>query len=141
MPIFFMNANGSALECGMNNKANIDDRESQNIDEQIMLTIKSSIDDFAATVGASDNHKIRSIKKATSFPVSEILAMAQMSGCSYLRVYNGFDANGQYVTYIAPVTDSFETFLKQDLTDGSTLSSSCCHCNPCNTDHILNFGS
>jgi hypothetical protein len=127
-------------ECSVENKSTIDDRMEQPVTLGDIGAIRASILDLHAVVTASPNNKIQTIKKATSFPVADILAMLNNSpGCQYLRVYNGFDrTTGVFITYMAPISSAFETFLEEDLSDPSIISQSCCHCNPCETDGILN---
>lgn len=127
-------------ECGVGNKAEIDNRTSDQIDTGIFNSIRSHIADLDGAITASPDVKIKTIKKATSFPIVDIQAIINSSpGCTYLRVYNGFDSNGVFVTYLGPVSDNFETYLKADLSDSSLISKSCCHCQPCTSDSLLNI--
>jgi hypothetical protein len=58
-------------------------------------------------------------------------------GCKYLRVYNGFDADdGKYVTYIAAISDDFDSFVEPG--SPGFISKACCQCNPCTKDKLLN---
>ena len=131
------NKSDSIPECNSENKSLIDDRITQS-NVGIPL-IRAEIMELDNAVQASSDSKIRNIKKATSFPLSDIFAMlANNPGCMYLRVYNGLNSDGEFVTYMAPISDAFDTYVAEDSSDQSIISKSCCHCNPCSRDKILN---
>jgi transposase-like protein len=138
MSTLIKNSSAITPECGLVNVLKINDRSTEQLNQNLLADIRAQIMDLHTTVTASSNAKISKLKKATSFPIEDIqMLLANSPGCKYLRVYNGFK-NGEFVTYIAAINNAFETYLSEDLTDSSVISQSCCHCNPCTTDRILN---
>ena len=129
---------GSALECSEGNKSFIDDRiEEANTNIGGPGGIRDQIMDLDTTIGASTDPKIKQIKKATAFPIQDVYRMLDANpDAKYLRVYNGFK-DGEFVTYMAPVSDTFLTFVAPDSSDDSVISKACCHCRPCTFDRIL----
>ena len=113
------------------NMATINDRISDtNFD---VSTIRTQVYDLDETVNATSNAKIKDIKKATTFPIKDILQMMiNHEGCKFVRIYNGFDSNGRFVTYLVALDENLKTY------SNPTASGSCCHCKPCLTDKILN---
>ena len=96
-------------------------------------TIRTEVYDLNETVAASGNAKVKQIKKATTFPIQDILQMMiDHEGCKYVRVYEGFNSSGQFVTYLVALDANLRTY------SNPTSSQSCCHCNPCRLDKILN---
>jgi hypothetical protein len=130
---------GSAPECSEENKSIIDARiEEANTNIAGSGGIRDQILDLEATVAASTDAKIKQIRRATTFPIQDVFRMlAENPDAKYLRVYNGFQG-GAFVTYMAPVNNTFYTFVAPDSSDLSIISKSCCHCNPCRFDKILN---
>ena len=130
---------GSTPECSVGNQLIIDSRDMEehtNIEEP--GGIRDQILDLDATISASTDPKIKQIKKATSFPLQDVFRMlAQNPDAKYLRVYNGFK-DGEFVTYMAPVNDTFQTYVAEDSSDDSVISKACCACRPCTLDRILN---
>jgi hypothetical protein len=137
MPTLIKNIGETTPECGTSEFV-ANDRTTEQLNAEALAGIRAQIMDLHATVIASPNSKIQQIKKATSFPIEDVfLILARNPCCKYLRVYNGFK-NGEYVTYLAPINENFETYIDEELIDSSIISKSCCHCNPCPTDRILN---
>jgi hypothetical protein len=96
-------------------------------------TIRTQVYDLHDTISASANTKIREIKKATTFPIKDILQMMiDHECCKFVRVYEGFDSSGRFVTYLVALDENLKTY------NNPTASQSCCHCKPCLTDKILN---
>ena len=130
---------GSAPECSEGNKSFIDDRtEEVHTDIAGPGGIRDQIMDLDSTISASTDPKIKQIKKATSFPIQDVYRMLDANpDAKYLRVYNGFK-DGEFVTYMAPVSDTFQTYVAADSSDDSVISKACCQCRPCTIDRILN---
>ena len=79
--------------------------------------------------------QIQNISEATSFflvDIEELLATTQTPK-KYLRVYNGLNAGGEYVTYIALVKDDSDVCNGDD----TVVIKYCCKCSPCLTDRLL----
>jgi len=110
------------------------DRINERISENFALsTITADVNRLQDTISASANPSIRDIKKATTFPIRDILQMMiTHEGCKYVRIYNGFNSSGQYVTYLVPLDENTATY------EDCQTSSPCCGCNPCPLDRILN---
>ena len=97
-------------------------------------TIRTEVYDLDDTVNASGNAKIKDIKKATTFPIKDILQMMiDHEGCKYVRIYNGFASSGKFVTYLAVLDANLKTY------PNPTTSQPCCPCRPCLSDKILNL--
>jgi hypothetical protein len=127
---------GSTLDCSEADKLAIDNRISEATTS--IGAIRDQIMDLDTTISASTDPKIKQIKKATSFPIQDVYRMlAENPDAKYLRVYNGFK-DGEFVTYMAPVSDTFQTFVAEDSSDDSVISKACCACRPCTIDRILN---
>lgn len=108
----------------------INDRITENFD---LGVIRADVGRLNSTVSGSDNPKIRDIKRATTFPIKDILQMMiEHEGCKYIRVYNGSDSSGKFITYLVPLDEKLNTY------DNCKTSSSCCHCRPCRLDKIIN---
>lgn len=109
-----------------------------NNDAELNL-IRAEIMLLDSTITASTDPKIKTIKKATSFPVGELLHMIADNPCyKYLRVYNGFNSGGEYVTYLCLIPDVNETIEPRSTSATITISKSCCHCKQCASDRLLN---
>ncbi|PZR36024.1 MAG: hypothetical protein DI538_14495 [Azospira oryzae] len=133
------NASDTAPECGIENQGVINDRTSQPVTDLVINTIRGEITTYASAVAASSDPRIMALKKATSFPVEDIQAVLDANpNCRYLRVYNGIDSQGNYVTYLAAINEAFQSFLTEDPDNGTVITKSCCHCNPCTSDIVLN---
>jgi len=133
MAQLFKNNNG-IVECTIENNNLINDRVVE-VDTSIP-EIRSQIAKFDQTVKASTDIILRDLKKASSFPVADILAMLQAHGTAkYLRVYNAITPNGDHISYLAPVSPTFTTFTEDN---ASPISVCCCQCNPCTFDKIIN---
>jgi hypothetical protein len=138
MPTLIKNSGDTTPECGTPAFV-ANDRSTEQLNAVTLAGIRTQIMDLDAVITESTNSKINKIKKATSFPIADVfLILAKSPDCKYLRVYNGFK-NGEYVTYLAPVNEDFETYIDIDeFTDSSIITQSCCHCKPCPPDRILN---
>jgi hypothetical protein len=130
---------GGTPECSETLKLDIDNRtEEAHTDIAGPGGIRDQILDLDATISASTDPKIKQIKRATSFPIQDVYRMlAENPDAKYLRVYNGFK-DGEFVTYMAPVSDTFQTYVAADSSDDSVISKACCACRPCTIDRILN---
>ena len=127
---------GSTLDCSEADKLAIDNRISEATTS--IGAIRDQIMDLDSTISASTDPKIKQIKKASSFPIQDVYRMLdQNPEAKYLRVYNGFK-DGEFVTYMAPVSDTFQTYVAADSSDDSVISKACCQCRPCTIDVILN---
>ena len=123
-------------ECSLENKDFIDDPVSE-IGTSIP-EIRNSIMDFDTTISNNSDLKVRNMKKATSFPVKDIFALlANNPECKFLRVYNAFTPTGEYITYLAPISSTFDSYVSEDSSDKTIISISCCHCRPCTKDKLL----
>ena len=129
---------GSAPECSEGNKSIIDDRTTEEHTNIGTGGIRDQIMELDSAISASTDARIKQIKKASSFPIQDVYRMLdQNPDAKYLRVYNGFK-DGQFVTYMAPVNDTFQTYVAEDSSDDSVISKACCQCKPCQFDRILN---
>ena len=96
-------------------------------------TIRTEVYDLDETVNAIGDTKIKDIKKATTFPIKDILQMMiDHEGCKYVRIYNGFNSSGKFVTYLVALDANLKTY------SNPTSSQACCPCRPCLSDKILN---
>jgi hypothetical protein len=128
--------NGSIFECTIDNIANNTRISEPGTD---IGAIRATIMDYDSTVNSSTNTKIRNLKKATSFPIEDIFqVLANNPDCKYLRVYNGFTPDGNYISYLAPIDANFASYVEEDSSDNTIISAACCQCNPCSLDKLLN---
>ncbi len=129
---------GETPECSQTSKLDIDNRtEEAHTDIAGPGGIRAQILELDAAISASSDPRIKQIKKASSFPIQDVYRMLdQNPDAKYLRVYNGFK-DGDFVTYMAPVSDTFLTYVAPDSSDDSVISKACCHCRPCTLDRIL----
>jgi hypothetical protein len=139
MATLIKNASNTTPECGEVNLKEITERVTSGITLESLAIIRDEILQLDSAVAASADARIKNIKKATSFPIAEIQSILLSNpDCKYLRVYNGFNSNDKFVTYIAPISEAFEDFIGADINGSSVVLQSCCHCNPCTSDTILN---
>ena len=125
----------SVPDCKSENKDLLSDRISENADIE---EIQGNLERFRLKIAGSADLLIKEIKRATSFPIEDISRiLANSPDCKYLRVYHGFNSNNEFVTYLAPIKDNFDTYIK-DSPDTSIISVCCCQCNPCTLDVLLN---
>ncbi len=133
MATFIRNANQVIPECNgePDTLAIINNRVTE--DNFAVNTITADVNRLHDTISASDNASIRDIKKAITFPIKDILQMmVTHEGCKYVRIYNGFNSSGQYVTYLVALDANLKPY------GNPTSSGPCCGCNPCPLDRILN---
>lgn len=124
MATIFQNVNSQVPPCGT---APTRSQTQLPIDDII-----TQIDHLEMEVAASSNPKIRNIKVATTFPVDEIQnLLAEYPDAEYLRVYNGLDTNGIFITHLAPLNENFAGFVQVPDSSQNKIIQSCCHCNPC----------
>lgn len=135
MPILAKNSSNTIPECTSANKSIIDNR-TENVNPDL-AEVSRFLENYKAKIESSSDPVIRNFARATSFPISDIQRLIQNNpDCKYIRVYNGImTTTEEFVTYCAPISDEFDTFLNQA---NSIISQSCCHCNPCSNDHLLN---
>lgn len=132
------NGSNEIPECSTENLSLIENRIEEEIDSPGVGLIRAEVFEFHEAISNSSNAKIRNIKKAVTFPVKDVFKMlAEHEDCKYLRIYNGFNSAGEYVAYMAPISNALETYSLVSPAR-TTISRSCCHCNPCSTDKILN---
>ncbi len=136
MSTFIKNRKDDFAECSSENLGIILDREI--LEDYDTLAITYQIRAFDQAKNESSDPRIRSIFRATSFPVADIKRMLGSEDVAYLRIYNALMENGQYITYAAPIKTNFETFDAQDPATANTIAAPCCHCKPCRLDKLLN---
>ena len=136
MSTFIKNRQDDFADCNSENLGIIGDRVTQeNYDTSI---ITNQIRAFDQAKNESPDPRIKSMFRATSFPVAEIKRMISDSNVGYIRIYNALMDNGQYITYAAPIKTNFESFDIQDPIRANTICAPCCHCKPCRFDKLLN---
>lgn len=135
MPILKKNSSTTTPECSTANKFVIDNGRTEDTNPDL-TEISRFLGKYKTKIDSSSDPDIKNFARATSFPIADIQLLIQNNpDCKYIRVYNGVTDTGEFVTYCAPISASFDTFLDQP---NSILSQSCCHCNPCTQDRLLN---